>query len=282
MEPNWIENGKTNMFVFPPGRRAYKMTNPPLVRAMAQVTFPVAAHLATPQGLADLQDALSDIFPVLDQPQAAFQITLAVGQQVTPPLPTLRNVFHNGDGYDLALTAQSVSLSIDERYVDRSHFANILMPALERVGRIGRIRQAVRVGVRYINASPSSPKEWVGLFKPAFTGWTATDIVSSNTSQLTLLISQLSHTNGLVTSATIRTGFLPAGVGTDVTTSPAGSQPSFIADIDMASDRAAEYDATALTGTFVGINHEIAALFEEMLSDEGKRHFGLQSKEEPR
>lgn len=267
------------MFNYPDSaNRSYLMDNPPVVRVVVQVAYPPAARLAVPEALAELQEALGETFQLHARSPVGLQISFG---GAPPVMPATTPVFLHRDGYELAITPEVATLAIDHRYRDRSAFASVLEPALATLQAVGRIKDYVRIGVRYINAAPANVADFRTWFKPEFVGWAASDVVATDTQQTWVLITQLAHTDpqSPVTNGVIRYGYLQSGVGPDITNSPAGTSPSFIADIDLGSQKGGAYDARVIAETFRAINHEIAAFFANSMTSAGIEHFALHARE---
>ncbi len=259
-------------------RRSYTMGNPPIVRVVVQIAYPPAARLGTPDGVAELQEALVEHFRLQSQGPAGFQISFGGPPAV---MPTANSVFGHAEGYELTVGQESLTLAIDHRYRDRAAFAAVLEPVSGTVAEIGRIKEYARLGVRYINAAPASVEEFRAWFKPEFAGWAGGDVVMADANRTWVLITQLarSEPSSAITNGVIRYGYLQNGVGADITISPAGAAPSFIADIDLGSQRPGAFDAAVVTEAFRDINHEIAAFFENSMTQAGIEHFALLRKE---
>lgn len=267
------------MFNYPDSpRRSYLMDNPPVVRVVVQVAYPPAARLAVPEALAELQEALGDRFQLHARSPVGLQISFGGAPAV---MPSATPVFMHPDGYELVIAPELVTLAIDHRYRDRSAFASVLEPVLATLQAVGRIKSYVRLGVRYINAAPATVADFRDWFKPEFVGWAAGNVVASGTQQTWVLITQLAQTDGSspVTNGVIRYGYLQGGVGSDITNSPAGTSPSFIADIDLGSQIGGAFNPSAIAEAFRSINHEIAAFFENSMTDAGIKHFAVRARE---
>lgn len=259
-------------------RRPYTMEKPPIVRVVVQLAYPPSARLGTPEAIAELQDALGGEFRLEAQAlPPGIQISLS-GQPGI--MGSNRWVFKHKEGYELAIAPELFTLGIDHRYQDRAAFAAVLEPALAMTARVGRLNEYIRLGVRYINAAPASAEDFQGWFKPEFTGWAGSGLVASGVSRTWIMITQLVRSDpaSLVTNGAVRYGYLPGGVGSDITTSPAGESPSFIADIDLGSQRAATFEPATIVEAFRAINHEIAMFFENSMTPTGIEHFALRPK----
>lgn len=264
------------MFHFEPDHGPYLMDRSPLVRAVVQVNFPPSAHLATADGLAAVQDGLGDSFAL--QPQAQQALQISIGQPAVIPQ---RHVFHDEQGYTVAVAPQDFTLSIDQRYKNRNEFGAMLERISGVVGAAGKIKQMNRMGVRYINALPTTMENFTRWFKPEFTGWGAGKVLDEKTQRAWMLMTQLTagESSDVVDSGVIRYGFLPGGVGQDITSTEAATQPCFVADIDMGNSVQRPFEPPALAGLFQEINHVIAAFFAHTLSEDGRKEFGFKPKE---
>lgn len=269
------------MFNYPGGpHRSYAMDNPPVVRVVVQVAYPPAARLGTAEGLAELQERLTDSFRLLQQQQAPIGLHISFG---TMPgmVPGTNAVFAHPDGFELTVGPDSLALAIDQRYRDRASFAAVLEPVLAAVAAAGRLRDYARIGVRYINAAPATIEQFRAWFKPEYVGWAGGEVVAPDANRTWVLITQILRADEAspVTNGVIRYGYLQNGVGADITNSEAANAPSFVADVDLGDQRSGPLEPAALTEKFRAINHEIAAFFENSMTDEGIARFALRQKE---
>jgi uncharacterized protein (TIGR04255 family) len=261
-----------------PGR--FVMTNPPLQRVLVDLQYPLAPRLVMPQGLVDLQDKLRGIFPVV-RPIGAPTFTISFGSPQAPIDQSLasRYQFSNSDGLDVQIGAGNTTLSIPgSAYREGVSVASLLMAIAEAIGSVGRMSQCDRIGVRYINAAPASPADWAHWFKPEFTGWTETGIVDERATRVAMLITQLALPQGdIVTAATIRHGYLPNGLGGDLTASAAATEPSFLLDIDMATDKPMPLDPAQIHDAFRAILRDVARYLRYTFTPAGEEQFGVQN-----
>jgi|HubBroStandDraft_2_1064218.scaffolds.fasta_scaffold115954_2 uncharacterized protein (TIGR04255 family) len=256
-------------------QQAYVLDRPPLVRAVTQITFSPSARLGTADGLVQLQDGLGDSFVLQAQQGMALQINFGA-----PVALSQKYSFANGDGYNVAVSPQDVVLAIDQRYKTRTEFGATLRSVVAAVAAAGKINQAMRVGVRYINALPASIDQFQAWFKPEFTGWAGGSFVTKQARRTWILITQLAA-EGLQPSdgGVIRYGYLPDGVGKDITDAPAATEPSFLADIDFGSSQPRTFDPDSIGDLFEHLNRVIASFFAYTLTDAGTQFFGLRRKE---
>lgn len=261
-----------------PGR--FTMMNPPLQRVLVDLQYPLALRLVMPEGLVALQDRLQGTFPIV-RPIAAPTFTISFGPPPAPMDQTLasRYQFSNPDGLDVQIGAGNTTLSIPgSAYREGAGVAALLTAIAEAIGSVGRLSQCDRIGVRYINAAPATPAEWTRWFKPEFTGWTETGIVDERATRVAMLITQLALADGeVVTAATIRHGYLPNGLGHDLTASAAASEPSFLLDIDMATDKPMPFDPAYIHDAFRAILRDVARYLRYTFTPAGEAQFGVQT-----
>lgn len=288
----WAQNGNKcgtyrvdslAMFNYPGAPNpAYRMDNPPVVRVVVQVAFPPAIRLGTSDGIAELQERLADSFQLTTSGTGGLQISFGVPPGVVPGMmPNMNAAFSHPDGFELTVGADSITLAIDQRYRDRAAFAEVLEPVLATVAAAGRLKEYARIGVRYINAAPASVDEFRSWFKPEYVGWAGSGVVADDANRTWVVITQIMRTDAgsPVTNGVIRYGYLQNGVGADITNSPAATSPSFIADVDLGDTRPGAFDPATISANFRAINHEIAAFFENSMTEAGIAHFALRPKE---
>jgi uncharacterized protein (TIGR04255 family) len=267
------------MFNYPGAPQAsYMMDNPPVVRVVVQVAYPPAARLGTSEGLAELQERLTDFRLQQQQPSIGLHISFGA---MPGMVPGSNATFTHPDGYELTIGPDSLALAIDQRYRDRARFAAVLEPVLGTVAAAGRLKEYARLGVRYINAAPATVEQFCTWFKPEYVGWAGSGVVAADANRTWVLITQILRTDDAspVTNGVIRYGYLQTGVGADITNSAAANTPSFIADVDLGDQRPGPFEPVTLTAKFREINHEIAAFFENSMTEAGIAHFAVRAKE---
>ena len=272
------------VFHMPDDAGRFTMENPPLQRVLVDLQYPLSPRLVMPDGLAELQSALQSDFPTV-RPLAAPGFTISFGS--APPMdPALstRYQFSNPEGYEIQVGVMNTTLSIaGVAYQEGLQTAALLTRVATAIQIVGRINQCDRIGVRYINAAPATPSQWVKWFKSEFTGWTETGIVDERATRVAMLITQLAFPEGQsVTAATVRHGYLPNGLGQDLTTSAASREPSFLVDIDMAADSPMLFDPNVIQDSFRAILREVARYLRYTFTPEGEAHFGVHTIQEKR
>jgi uncharacterized protein (TIGR04255 family) len=274
--------GQGSVFHFSNDAGRYGMRNPPLQRALVDLQYPLSPRLVTTEGLSELQEGLLRDFPVM-RPANAPGFSISIGTPAVSATPGFdsRYQFINEGGFDVMIGASNATVSFSGRaYKERQQLARILETVVAAVGAVGRVTQCDRIGVRYINAAPATLREWRAWFKPEFTGWTESGIVDERARRVAMLITQLAMEDSDVeTAATIRHGYLPDGIGADVTDLDAANKPSFLVDIDMATDKRCAFKADDISTRFRAINNDVARYLRNTFSEEGESHFGLYSLE---
>jgi uncharacterized protein (TIGR04255 family) len=258
------------------------MRNPPLQRALVDLQYPLSPRLVTTEGLSELREQLLDDFPVMRPANPpGFSISFGTPAVSASPGFESRYQFINESGFDVMIGASNATVSFSGRaYKERQQLAGILKTVVNAVGAVGRVTQCDRIGVRYINAAPATLEQWRTWFKPEFIGWTETGIVDARARRVTMLITQLSmEASDIETAATIRHGYLPDGIGNDVTDLEAARKASFLVDIDMATDKRRAFDAEDISAHFRSINNDIARYLRNTFSEEGEKYFGVYSLE---
>jgi uncharacterized protein (TIGR04255 family) len=269
------------MFHMPNDAGRFQMENPPLQRVIVDLQYPLTPGLILPAGLNDVHNRLRSDFPVMRKLDVStFTITFGPQQpQIPNPELSARYQFTNSDGYDLQMGATNSTLSLPgPAYRERNQFASLLQRVASAIGEVGQIAQCDRVGVRYINAAPATLTEWVTWFKPEFTGWSELGFVDTNAKRVAMLITQITMPESeVVTAATIRHGYLPDGLGRDLTSSPASTEPSFLVDIDMATDKPTPFNSENIVALFKAINLDIAQYLRHTFTAAGEAQFGVKA-----
>jgi len=271
-----------------PGR--YRLARPPLAEALAQIRFPLRAHLNTLDGVAPVQDHLNALFPYMTE-QHVQQVTL-LGQQGGPPQAESQTSrawrFTDDAGWTLLLAADSVSLSAGAQYGAFDEFVSRFERVLGALAEAGGVARCDRLGVRYINIAPvpvGIPDDWRGWFRPELTGWSATNVVGDQSTLLTSIAqTQLSarpvgELSGppVDIQAIIRHGYIPPGIIIPgmVQIQPA-QQAAFLLDIDLFVEAPQSFDTRSLIEQLEILHRQIDMFFRWSLAAAGENYFGLE------
>src|SRR5882724_9840148 len=201
------------MFNLPLGR-PYKLERAPLVRAIAQVRFPLVAHLQTLEGIAPVQDLLRELFPYMDLEQVQ-QLSVSLGSPEMIVPPTLHGasqwIFTDDRGTRLAVNAAGATLIAGTEYETLSHFGAQFESVLDALARAESLPRCDRLGVRYVDLAEPPPGDadaWKRWFRPEMVGWVGTDLIHREAR----LVSTLSQTTISVPTTFLVPSFPPGEV----------------------------------------------------------------------
>jgi len=279
------------MFNLPEVKR-YHLARAPLARALAQVRFPLVAHLQTLEGIAPLQDRLRELFPYM-QRQDVKELSVVIGAEgpATPEVGTSMSWELTDDaGSLLSVSPGTATLSVGEEYLGVEDFSSKFQTVLDVLSAVEGLRRCDRLGVRYVNLAelpPGDEPAWTRWFRPELTGWTATGVVSTET-RLVGTVSQthlsappsagLSDAAGEV-QALLRHGFVRAG--SVVPGIPQGQveRDAYVLDFDLFIPVPQSFDPASLSRQFLALHSQIDRFFRWTLTDDGAGHFELQEVE---
>jgi uncharacterized protein (TIGR04255 family) len=267
--------------VDPPGR--YRLSDAPLVQALAQVRFPISARLATVEGIAPVQEGLRARYPYMAQHQ---QMSFEFGDRVTPDL---RGGFSwelkDDAGWAVVIAPDSATLSVGSAYSGVEEFAERFEELVEVLVDVERVPRCDRLGVRYVSVAETAPGDeqaWRAWFRPDLIGWVGGEVlgdtaVLSAINQVQLSTAASTRFEGApAVQALIRHGLVPAG-----STIP-GSPPittvavSYILDLDVSVEAPQAFAAGSLVGQFADLHGQIDGFFRWTLTPDGTAHFGLE------
>lgn len=274
------------------GAGRYRLERAPLAQALAQVRFPLIAHLQTLPGVAPVQDRLRDLFPYMQQ-QRVQEFALQVGP-AGPSAPEVETSvtweFTDDDGRLLVLAAGSATLSVGEQYGGIEDFSGRFREVLDALAAVEGLRRCDRLGVRYLSLAEPPPGDndaWARWFRPELTGWIASGVVAADatvTGSITQTQLACPPSNDLGVcpgdvGALVRHGFagpsaaIP-GVPPIVTTSAA-----YLLDLDLFVAVPQRFDIDGLLAQFLALHGQIDRFFKWTLTDEGREYFGYEDVE---
>lgn len=260
----------------------YRMTAAPLVEAIAQVNFPIMPKLQTLDGIAPLQEHLSELLPYLNQ-QVMQQVEFTVGPAGpaggSSQASTL-NVFTSDDGWTLQVSVGSATLSVDgASYRGINDFRQRLLTVLRGLQATVGVRRCDRLAVRYVDIVSANSDSWADWFRCEIVGLTSPrlsgGVLSSSLTETRLQAEPtgvLKELRGQV-EGTIRHGVVPAGSLMQGIPPRPIPQRSFIFDMDLFVAVTQNFDAVVLADQFLEIHAQLEKVFHWAITDAGKTQF---------
>lgn len=275
------------MFRLPAVNR-YRLANAPLVQALAQVRFPLQARLGTLEGVAAIQDRISDDFPYLEQQQVQ-SIEFAFGPegpkaQVAGAGSTF--TFTSEDGHAVVLAPDSATLTVGASYRGVEDFSGRFEQMVSALLTATRLPRFDRLGVRYLNLAqlpPGDAAAWTTWFRPEVLGWAGGREVLDEDVQIASAITQINFTSPAKgpladlpaeAQAFIRHGLAPAGSAVPGIPPVQVEQDSFIIDVDCFVVAPHSTDVAAMTSEFRVLHDQIDRFFYWTLAPVGATYFG--------
>lgn len=271
-----------------PGR--YRLARAPLAQALAQVRFPLIAHLQSLAGVAPVQDRLRELFPYMEQ-QRVQEFALQVGPGASLARPEVETSttweFTDDDGRLLVLAAGSATLSVGEQYEGVEDFSDRFRQILDALGTVEGLRRCDRLGVRYLSLAEPPPADadaWARWFRPQLTGWAASGIVATDAHVIGSItqtqlscppVADLAVCPGDVTGV-VRHGFV--GPSTVVPGVPpiVTEHAAYFLDLDLFVAVPQRYDLDRLVAQFLALHGQIDRFFKWTLTDDGREYFGYE------
>ncbi len=263
----------------------YRMTAAPLVQAVAQVNFPIVPKLQTLEGIAPLQERLSDLLPYLNQ-QVVQEVSLMVGPAgpVSPSTQaTTFNLFTDDDGWTLQVSVSSATLSVDgEHYRGVDDFRQRLERVWHALHDEAEVRRCDRLGVRYLDVIEADGSEWATWFQPAIVGLAHPDLsgptLASTLTETRLQAEPAGPLEGFAgpVEGIIRHGVVPAG--TVIQNVPPRPIPhrSFLFDMDIFIATPEPFQPQHLADQFTALHAELEKVFHWAVTEAGRTHFGYE------
>ena len=244
------------------------LANPPLRAMLGQVQFPTIARLETLEGIAPLQDAIRESFPLLNE---EIQVEVAfgpgeAGHDQPRRIDTRSHRFMTQDEtWSAVLTTNSLTLEAapGERYASyksfRDHFESLWCSVLKEL----KPSQITRQGLRYVDhlEGERSPAEWCEWINPELLGPFAGDVLGSGLTS-TLSVSTFQRDHGYLL---FRHGITQAG--------PANAW-GYLLDIDDVQDTPLSAESTQEILDRFDVSHDSAyQLFRWSVSDKAIEEF---------
>ena len=274
------------MFGLEPAPR-YRMSNPPLVEALAQVRYPVRAKLAGLDGIAPVQERLDAVFPYMNQQQIQ-QVALLIGPGM-PPAAEGQSAqswrFTDDDGWSVVISSDNATQSVGPQYGEFSEFSNRFRTVLTSLADGAGVPRADRLGVRYLNIAevpPGDDRTWRRWFRPELTGWSGSEAVGDTTRMITsitqtqLAAQPVGELSGppVDIQAIVRHGFIPPGTLIPGSVPRQPQAPAYLLDIDLFIDGAQPFDVDELSRQVTMLHDQIDRFFFWAVAPDGAEFFG--------
>jgi uncharacterized protein (TIGR04255 family) len=268
----------------------YRLARPPLVQAIAQVRFPVRAHLQSLEGVAPIQDRLGDLFPYLaEQNVQAVSLQLSAGAAIQAEGETAKSWRFTDDvGWTLSLAPDNSALSVGPQYGAFEEFSGRFRSILEALAEAAGVTRSDRLGLRYIDiaeiADARAPNSWREWFRPELTGWSATDVVGADTSLfVSLTQTQLSarpvgelSASPVDVQGIVRHGYIPKNTTVPGLAPDQQRGPGFLLDMDVFVEAPQAFDVDVLSAQLDMLHGQIDRFFRWTLAPAGEAYFGVE------
>ena len=273
------------MFDLPSPAR-YRLDRPPLVLAMAQVSYDVHARLATLEGIAPVQDHLEETFPYMQGVQEQeLSFVLGPGGASVPPMAAPQQTWRFSDdaGWSLVVAPHAATVSVGSGYDSVDEIATRFRAVIDALAVGGRVRRCTRLGVRYINLAEFAPGDdiaWRTWFRPEFVGWVGKEVLTGravvSVAQTQVVGSASANPPG---TAGPMQGIIRHGIVPENSIVPGLSAPTphrgYLIDVDLWVDGPQSMQAEDMGQQFLALHGEIDRFFRWTVADAGKAHFGL-------
>jgi uncharacterized protein (TIGR04255 family) len=236
----------------------------PLVRVVAQIRFPPILAIGTPQRVADFQETIRSVYPILREervPQLMFPAPGAV--------PSIGGAliwrFHDQEPrwrWRASLAIDYLALET-RNYTSREDFMSRLRVVVSALEKSFNPREAQRLGVRYIDRLAGEGYDRVtDFFRSAVLGITQTELRPA--AQQIVMQAVLDTEEGQILA---RWGQLPAKVTVEPDIDMIDA-PSWILDLDMFTPSAQKFETDELLAKAERFAKRIYSVFRWMVNDE--------------
>ena len=249
------------------------LTDPPLVRVIAQVRFPLIASLEKREFIASFQEAIRESYPVL-RPEEERSVVLGSQGVVDTRSHTLWR-FHEARGaWGVTLAPDFLALETT-RYTSREDFMERLRLVLEALEEHVDPRELDRLGVRYIDrVSGENLSALPQLVRPEVAGILGSPLSERAQRAISENVFILPRNAGQITA---RWGLLASRSTIDPAALEAIEEPSWILDTDAFQSFEAgsrQLDVASVVEQARGFAERIYSIFRWAVTDEFLRRYG--------
>lgn len=246
------------------------LSEPPLVRVLAQIKFPKILAIGTNDSeVAAFQEKIRSVYPILEREQS---FNLAISSPSAPPEVRPEVIWRFQDlkkHWRITLAPDFVTLEAFQ-YLNRADFSTRLEDILAAVQSTYAPSAVLRVGVRYIDCiKPPHIQQLENLFQPTVLGIHKTEL--GNAAEYNMTECLLHAEEGQIQC---RWGLLPPGATHDPGIPLPLDGNSWVLDLDMFSVEQMSFDSAELSEVFRSYAGRLYTLFRWMVKDEFIRTFG--------
>lgn len=271
-----------------PAVAPYRLTRAPLAQALGQVRFPLQARLGTIEGIAAVQDSLSDRYPYLQAPAPGIELQLGgpgVPAAFSPGAEQF--VFSSDDGHSVHVNPSGFTLSVGPGYNGYRDFNERFRELVSLLHDVVRVPRCDRIAVRYLTLAATPPGDdakWTKWFRPELLGWIGGAYLDDGTQLLNSLnqVQLRSRPQDPFASfpadvaGVIRHGLVPGGSSVNGMPPVAVSSESYVLDFDFFCEHPQAWDQERLMRQFDALHDQMDRFFFWALTDTGAEDFGYE------
>jgi len=245
------------------------LTDPPLVRVIAQVRFPLIASVEKRDFIAPFQEAIRKSYPVL-RPEQSRGVVLGPEGVVESRSNTSWR-FHDTDGaWRVTLAPDFLALET-VKYTSRDDFLHRLKLVVQALEDHVDPQVVDRLGIRYVDRIPGVDLDDLPrLFRREVAGILATPLAAHARHAITESVFDLPD-GGQVTT---RWGLIPAKGTVDPAAVDPIDEASWLLDVDVFRAETRALDTPALMSEARGFAERVYSIFRWAVTDAFLRRYG--------
>ncbi len=248
------------------------LTNPPLIRVIAQVRFPLIASVENREFMAPFQEAIRKDYPVL-RPEQSRSVLLGHKGVMDARSNTIWRFHDASDTWRVSLAPDFLALDTG-RYTSRDDFLRRLERVLQALKAHVDPQIIDRLGVRYIDRlSGDNLTDLRHLVRSEIAGILSTPLSECARHAIAENMFELPDDAGQVTA---RWGLIPANETIDPAAVEAIDEKSWLLDVDAFQAETRPFDVDALVRQARGFAERIYSIFRWAVTDEFLRRHGGQ------
>jgi uncharacterized protein (TIGR04255 family) len=251
---------------FGPPVSEVELPRAPLAFVVGQVRFERIASISSEEYIADFQEAIRGVYPVMRREQQTTVLIGPDGRVVPAEGSSVWRFDERPGGWQVTLAPDFVSLSTT-RYTRRRDFLDRLRTITAAVQEHLRVRFCERLGVRYLDrvADADLLGQLAHLLKPEVLGVVGAVMGEAGVEQIHAF-SDATYRLPEGAELHARWGLLPPQATLDPAIEPTGTA-SWILDIDAYSQQQAPFDATGLSARAEDLCERVYRFFRWAVQD---------------